>query len=132
TTAVLFTSWKKFAEANGEQAGSTKSFGQNMVKAGFRPIKNTPGAHGKRGFAGVSVRRETAGYDFNACPNGPHGAHGAVLGVRRAGARARERTRALPPHPPHSPRDRCLGIVTSFPLGPLGCGKSALRTSSAR
>ena len=56
TTAALFASWKAWAERNGDVAGTTRSFTQAMVKAGFRLVKNTPGHRGKRGFVGVAVK----------------------------------------------------------------------------
>ena len=55
TVATLFNSWKTFAERNGEDPGTSKTFSQAMGKAGFDAVKNTPGQHGKRGFKGVSV-----------------------------------------------------------------------------
>ena len=45
----VFGYWKRWAEDNGEAPGSSKSFSQTMIRAGFEPMKHTPGHHGKRG-----------------------------------------------------------------------------------
>jgi putative DNA primase/helicase len=60
TLAVLFKSWTEYALANGEKPGTTKWFSQTVAKLGCEPVKNTPGAHGKRGFMGIGVRLPTA------------------------------------------------------------------------
>ena len=56
TSAALFDSWAKYARANCEDPGSAKAFSEAMQKRNFVLRKNTPGANGKRGFAGVRVR----------------------------------------------------------------------------
>ena len=58
THAALFKSWKAWAEANGEPAGSSKDFTPRMLKANpkFEMVKHTPGHHGKRGFKGVGLK----------------------------------------------------------------------------
>jgi len=50
--ALLFPSWKRYAESAGEQAGSTKAFGDAMRKRGFTAYKRG----GERGFLGIRVR----------------------------------------------------------------------------
>src|SRR5262249_60680 len=57
--AQLFSSWRTWAEANSEQAGSSKDFTPRLLKAGndrIKYTKNTPGYHGKRGFTGIALR----------------------------------------------------------------------------
>ena len=56
----LFTSWKRYAEAAGEHAGSAKAFGEAMRKRGFEPYKSGS----VRGFAGLRLKP-------NAAPNDP-------------------------------------------------------------
>ena len=52
TSAALFGSWKRWAEAAGEQAGSQKRFGQALQARGFTASRH----HGTgRGFEGVAV-----------------------------------------------------------------------------
>jgi putative DNA primase/helicase len=60
TMAELFKSWSAFSIANGEKPGTTKWFSQTLARLGASPVKNTPGNHGKRGFEGISVRRDAA------------------------------------------------------------------------
>jgi putative DNA primase/helicase len=64
TFANLFGSWKRWAEDNGEAPGSSKSFSQTLIRAGFEPMKNTPGHHGKRGFTGLSVKLTDTTYQW--------------------------------------------------------------------
>lgn len=56
TLAVLFKSWSDYAVANGEKPGTTKWFSQTLGRIGCTSVKNTPGFHGKRGFAGIAIR----------------------------------------------------------------------------
>jgi putative DNA primase/helicase len=51
TNARLFASWRRYAEAAGEDAGSAKSFSQAMRKRGFEAHRTGGG----RGFKGVDV-----------------------------------------------------------------------------
>lgn len=51
TNVVLFASWKRYAEAAGEHAGSAKAFGEAMRKRGLEPYKSG----GARGFLGVRL-----------------------------------------------------------------------------
>lgn len=62
TVTKLFGSWSVWAKAQNEDPRNTKVFAQNLIKAGFRQTKHTPGANGKRGFLGISVLREAAQY----------------------------------------------------------------------
>jgi len=55
TNAELFSSWKTFAEAAGEHPGSAKLLHEELVGAGFKPVKDTAGIRG-RGFLGLRVR----------------------------------------------------------------------------
>ncbi len=57
THAALFGSWAAFAFANGEQPGNGRDFSERMVDARFKRLKDTPGQHGKRGYAGIALRR---------------------------------------------------------------------------
>lgn len=50
--ALLFKSWKRYAEAAGEHAGSTKAFCEAMRKRSLTPYKSG----GSRGFTGVRLR----------------------------------------------------------------------------
>jgi putative DNA primase/helicase len=54
--AAFFKSWTDYALANGEKPGTTKWFSQAMQRFGYEAVKNTPGAHGKRGFVGVGLK----------------------------------------------------------------------------
>jgi putative DNA primase/helicase len=56
TRASLFASWERWMERNGDKPGGSKTFTQALIKAGFEPVKHTPGQHGKRGFKGISLK----------------------------------------------------------------------------
>lgn len=56
TKANLFTSWRTWAERNGETPGSSKSFVSAMLKAGCQEVRHTPGHRGKRGFTGIALK----------------------------------------------------------------------------
>jgi putative DNA primase/helicase len=56
TLAGLFKSWSDYALANGEKPGTAKWFSQTLAKLGCEAVKNTPGAHGKRGFKGIGLK----------------------------------------------------------------------------
>lgn len=58
TTANLFASWRRYSEAAGESPGSAKAFGEAMRKHGYKPLKNVPGFHGRRGFEGISLQHK--------------------------------------------------------------------------
>lgn len=58
TNTELFGSWKKYAEAAGEAAGSAKSFSEAMKKRGFERFKSGS----TRGFTGIRVHQAPA-YD---------------------------------------------------------------------
>ena len=51
TSAELFTNWKRYAEAAGEKAGNSKTFGEAMRKRGFTSCRT----NSARGFEGVRV-----------------------------------------------------------------------------
>lgn len=51
SNARLFASWRRYAEAAGEDAGSAKSFSQALRKRGFEPYRKA----NERGFKGVDV-----------------------------------------------------------------------------
>jgi putative DNA primase/helicase len=55
TNASLFASWRNYAIAKGEEAGTSKKFTNAMHRQEFQPIKNTNGIRG-RGFKGIRVR----------------------------------------------------------------------------
>jgi putative DNA primase/helicase len=60
THAKLFASWKSWADLAGEEAGSTKAFGQKMEKrAEFTRIKNV-GPTKAKGYSGIRVRETEA------------------------------------------------------------------------
>lgn len=59
TSARLFASWRRYAEAAGEDAGSAKSFSQTMRKRGFEAYR----AAGERGFKGVDLTPKPADDD---------------------------------------------------------------------
>lgn len=56
TTASLFSSWQHYTHARGEEAGSAKRFAMALQRLGFKPVRDVPGRHNQRGFAGVRVR----------------------------------------------------------------------------
>ena len=56
TSAALYSSWKGWVDRNGGHAGDLRTFSQTMVKGGFEAVKHTPGANGKRGFRGLTLR----------------------------------------------------------------------------
>jgi putative DNA primase/helicase len=58
TTADLFASWKRYAEAAGEQVGSQKAFSHAMQARGFKSGKF--GHDRTRGFRGIRLVRPTA------------------------------------------------------------------------
>lgn len=51
TAATLFNSWRHYAEAAGERAGSAKSFSEAMRKRGFEPYRT----NATRGFQGLRL-----------------------------------------------------------------------------
>jgi len=55
TSASLFASWKKWAGKQNENSGTSKSFAEKMMSAGYIYTKDTPGARGKRGFKGIKL-----------------------------------------------------------------------------
>jgi putative DNA primase/helicase len=55
TTKDLFASWKSYAEAANEHAGSARSLADRLASAGFRRIRDTLGIRGK-GFAGLRLK----------------------------------------------------------------------------
>lgn len=55
TASDLFASWRAWAEAAGEAAGSQKAFSQGMQARGFE--KRRQGGTGRAGFAGIELRR---------------------------------------------------------------------------
>lgn len=59
TNTELFTSWKRYAEAAGEHAGSAKAFGEAMRKRGFEPYKSGSA----RGFTGLRLKPSAAPHD---------------------------------------------------------------------
>lgn len=59
TSAELFASWKRYAEAAGERAGNTKTFGEAMRKRGFATWRTKSA----RGFEGVRVIPRAAAHD---------------------------------------------------------------------
>lgn len=59
TSKALFASWRRYAEQNGEHAGTAKSFGSTMVKRGLQAFRTKNG----RGFLGVRVTPEPAQFD---------------------------------------------------------------------
>lgn len=62
TSERLFGSWKRWAQQQGEDAGTSKSFAEKMTTAGYQYTKNTPGQHGKRGFKGIALKVVTDDY----------------------------------------------------------------------
>jgi putative DNA primase/helicase len=60
TNASLFASWKNYAMARGEEAGTSKRLYTALERQGFQHIKDTAGIRG-RGFKGIQVR--VASYD---------------------------------------------------------------------
>jgi putative DNA primase/helicase len=67
TCQSLFASWKAYANARGEEAGGSKSFGTRLQNLGFQPIKNDCGIR-RRGYKGIRVRVQTYrdGYAYAA------------------------------------------------------------------
>lgn len=57
-SAVLFKSWRAYAESAGETAGSSKAFAEHMRRRGFDTHK---GAKGVRQIRGVCLRSRVAG-----------------------------------------------------------------------
>jgi putative DNA primase/helicase len=60
TFATLFASWVAFAQAHGEEAGTSRDFAQRMRAVGFRDIKHVPGHHDMRGYRGIALKRTPA------------------------------------------------------------------------
>jgi putative DNA primase/helicase len=52
TNAVLFQSWRTYAERAGETAGSQKAFAENMQRRGLERYRNYSG----RGFSGIRLK----------------------------------------------------------------------------
>jgi putative DNA primase/helicase len=51
SSSELFTSWKSWADTQGEFAGSSKRFSQNLEARGFQPFRKKTG----RGFNGIAI-----------------------------------------------------------------------------
>jgi putative DNA primase/helicase len=60
TFAALFASWVAFAQAHGEEPGTSRDFAQRMRATGFRDIKHVPGHHDMRGYRGIALKRTPA------------------------------------------------------------------------
>lgn len=56
---ALFTSWKRYAEAAGESAGTAKSFGEAMRKRGLEPYRTKS----ERGFLGLRLIQKSVDND---------------------------------------------------------------------
>jgi putative DNA primase/helicase len=56
--ARLFTSWKSWAQLQGEDPGTAKRFAERLSVAGFRKVKDVPGHRGQRGFVGIAINVE--------------------------------------------------------------------------
>jgi putative DNA primase/helicase len=54
TTATLYSSWKQWAEENGEFVGSLKRFSEDLSKHGFRRTRHSRA----RGFQGIRLRND--------------------------------------------------------------------------
>ena len=59
TSARLFADWKIWAQAQGENPGTSTTFAERMITSGFRKVKHTPGDRDKRGFVGIALEGET-------------------------------------------------------------------------
>ncbi len=55
TNASLFSSWRAYASARGEEVGSAKRFSTALQRLGYAPIKDEYGIRG-RGWRGIRVR----------------------------------------------------------------------------
>ena len=58
-TALLFASWKAWAEAGGEYVGSTKRFSDNLTNRGFERGRDS----GDRSFRGLRLLRTASPAD---------------------------------------------------------------------
>jgi putative DNA primase/helicase len=56
TQAVLFASWSRYAQANGERPGTAKWFSQALHRLGAELVRDTPGHRNKRGFFRIRVK----------------------------------------------------------------------------
>jgi putative DNA primase/helicase len=54
--AKLYTSWKAFAERQGDRPGSSKGFSENLARRGFEAGKKRVGGTQYRIFNGLSLR----------------------------------------------------------------------------
>ena len=62
TSRELFESWKAFAEANGEFAGSSKGLSSKLARAGLRSERRNVGKK-VRGWVGIAVvTADTTGF----------------------------------------------------------------------
>ena len=52
TSAALFKSWTDYANANGEKPGTSKKFGQTLMRLGCEPYRES----GKRRFRGIGLK----------------------------------------------------------------------------
>jgi putative DNA primase/helicase len=55
THKALFMSWSAFAVANGVHPGSGMDFTEQMIRAGFKAVRHTPGDNARRGFVGIAL-----------------------------------------------------------------------------
>ncbi len=54
-TSALYTSWKSWADARGEWAGTARHLSERLQSAGFEAVKDTVGLRG-RGFRGLGLK----------------------------------------------------------------------------
>jgi putative DNA primase/helicase len=64
TSASLYSSWRNFAAARGEETGGSKTFATKLQYLGFTPIKDTDGIRG-RGYKGIMVHVHVPNYDHD-------------------------------------------------------------------
>ena len=58
----LYGSWTDWIKLQGETPGSKKSFAEKLISQGYQKVKNTPGYHGQRGFIGIALKVDEAGF----------------------------------------------------------------------
>jgi putative DNA primase/helicase len=63
TAADLYASWRKFAEAGGENAGTQKVFGDRLSTRGYLSCRPYVGRKRVRSWSGLSFAKREQGYD---------------------------------------------------------------------
>ena len=66
-TALLFHSWREYANQAGDNPGTQRAFRENMRRYGFERCDHTPGAHDLKGFKCIALKSQKQGTALPVC-----------------------------------------------------------------